>query len=81
MPDVRGPSGLGFAGPISYRREAWPPNRVQDLSFEVQVLPLRPDQESDVAAFSSLRRMAIRFCSVRRLIPSISAARLRFPAT
>lgn len=40
-----------------------------------------PDQESDVATFSSWRRMAIRFCSVRRLIPSISAARLRFPPT
>ena len=44
-------------------------------------VPLRPNQDSDVAAFSSLRRRAIRFCSVRRLIPSISAACLRFPWT
>ena len=43
--------------------------------------PLRLNQESAVAAFSSLRRRAMRFCSVRRLIPSISAARLRFPCT
>ena len=48
---------------------------------DCQGVPPRPDQESDVAVFFSLRRRAMRFCSVRRLIPSISAARLRFPCT
>jgi hypothetical protein len=81
MPNLRRRSGLGFAGPLGSRREARQPSRVQASSLEVQILPLRPGQESDVAVFSSLRRRAIRFCSVRRLIPSISAARLRFPPT
>src|ERR1017187_4866276 len=34
-----------------------------------------------VAAFASSRCALIRFCSVRRLIPNISAARLRLPPT
>src|ERR1035438_688133 len=34
-----------------------------------------------VVAFASWRNAAIRFCSVRRLIPNISAARLRLPPT
>jgi hypothetical protein len=85
MPHPRRPSGLGFAGLTGSRREAWPPGRVQNPSLEVQVL-LDPAsggrrRQSDVATFSSSRSVAIRFCSVRRLIPSISAARLRFPCT
>jgi len=34
-----------------------------------------------LAAFASSRSAAIRFCSVRRLIPNISAASLRLPRT
>ena len=34
-----------------------------------------------VAALASSRSSAIRFCSVRRLIPNISAASLRLPLT
>ena len=38
-------------------------------------------QDPGVVAFASSRKAAIRFCSVRRLISSISAARLRLPCT
>jgi len=37
--------------------------------------------EPGVGAFASSRSAAIRFCSVRRLIPNISAASFRFPRT
>ena len=37
--------------------------------------------DSGIAVFASSRSAAIRFCSVRRLIPNISAARLRLPPT
>lgn len=38
-PDPQWRSGLGFAGPLGYRREARPPTSVQNPSLEVQVLP------------------------------------------
>ena len=41
----------------------------------------RPIQEPGVVAFDSSRSAAMRLCSVRRLISSISAARLRLPCT
>jgi hypothetical protein len=37
--------------------------------------------EPEAADFASSRSAAIRFCSVRKLIPSISAASLRLPRT
>ena len=38
-PDPQWRSGLGFAGPLGYRREARPPTSVQNPSLEVQNLP------------------------------------------
>ena len=37
--------------------------------------------EPSVAVLASSRSVAMRFCSVRRLIPNISAVRLRLPST
>jgi len=52
-----------------------------DLLAILWMAPRQAIHEPAVVAFASWRSDAMRFCSVRRLIPSISAASLRLPCT
>jgi hypothetical protein len=53
MQDLQWQSSVGLAGPPGSRWEAWPPSRVQNPSFEVQILP---DPDPGAARSTWLRR-------------------------